>query len=346
MHELRRAGKGSRLGLAQLMLPADVSGDERSPDIRTLSSGCLIRESKASAGRVAGGRLFIFLRRVQDATAVLQRREAHAVRRAASAPMEQSLMKARLLLPILGLAFVGVMTYTWRATEARASFNATASETRGEMAPARQAPGAETVEVRFVNAMPGSAALEIGQDSVMLFSNVVFGAVSPYKIVARGARRFTLRNPASTSYDAVVSATLAEGARYSVVALSDAVGQPELRVILDELTPDSGMARVRVINAAPAVGDVVVRLRGGDEPFLTAVSGTGLAAARDVPPTTTGFSIRTLDNRPLATLDAMAMTAGASLTIVIAGPARGEVTAIAFVDSVATASRAARASAR
>ena len=255
-------------------------------------------------------------------------------------------MKARLLLPILGLAFVGVMTYTWRATEARASFNTTASEARGEMPPARQAPGAETAEVRFVNALPGSAALEIGQDSVMLFSNVVFGAVSPFKIVAPGARRFTLRNPASTTFAAVVSATLAEGARYSVVALSDAAGQPELRVILDELIPDSGMARVRVIHAAPAVGDVVVRLRGGDEPFLTAVSGTALAAARDVPPTTTGFSLRTLDDRPLATLDATALTAGASYTIVIAGPARGQVTASAFVDPAVTASQTARAAAR
>lgn len=240
-------------------------------------------------------------------------------------------MKLRILLPLVGFALVGVLMYSYSASAEGASISA-----RRETRAAFTSPLASAIPrltlVRFVNALPGSAPLEVGRDSAMLFANVVFGAVSPYTPLSAGAHHFTLRHPASTQNDAVSKATLLEGERYTVLALTDTAGHSQLRVILDELAPDSGMARVRVINAAAGVDRVVVRLRGGDDPFLTAVNGTSVAQVRDVSPTSAGFSLRTAANVPLATIQSVALLQGVSYTFVITSRPRSAATTISIVD--------------
>lgn len=247
--------------------------------------------------------------------------------------METAVVKMRLMLPIIGLVFCGVLAYSCSASKASGAPQAVLASRHDALQAVSAASRDGVVQLRFVNAMPGSPPLELGQDSLLLFSNVLFGGVSPYKTVRRGTRLLTLRYRTVAGCDASIPVTLLDGERYTVIAVSDTNGILSLRVVLDDLEPERGLARVRVVNAAAGVGDVVVRLRGADDPFMTAVNGTALAQVRDVAPTTTGFSVRSLTNAPLVVIKALPLLKGNTYTFVLASRPHGPVTAIPIVDS-------------
>ena len=242
------------------------------------------------------------------------------------------MVRDRLLLPVFGLMLAGWFSFSSEKSTYDASALLPQAEqkviTPSGMSPVRRG----TAQVRFVNAMPGSPALEFGEDSSMIVSNVVYGAVSPYAWRRSGQRLFSLRHQAATTHDAIVTSSLLDGERYTVLAMCDSVGRPMLHVVLDELQPDPGRARVRVINAAAAPEEIVVKLRGGEEPFLSAVQGTSVAAVRDVFPMTTGFSLRDRGDHSLATVNAFALSKGTSYTIVITSRPKSPVSTIAIVD--------------
>ena len=242
-------------------------------------------------------------------------------------------MKMRFFLPILGLALVGALAYSCATTKASGEARSAVSLTRDEMRVRSAVSHDGLVQLRFVNALPGSPPLELGQDSHMLFANVLFGGVSPYKTVARGTRRLTLRYRAVAGDDASIPVTLLDGERYTAIAVSDSNGVLALRVVLDDLIPERGLARVRVVNAVAGAADVVVRRRGDEAPFLTAVNGTAVAQACDVSPATTGFSLRSLTNEPLAVIKAIPLSAGNSYTFIVSSRPHGPVTTIPIVDT-------------
>lgn len=242
-------------------------------------------------------------------------------------------MRLRLILPVLGLALVGVLAYSY----AGAGMQERESAVGTPVGDARRAPVAASVspqaQVRFVNAMPGSPALELGHDSLMLFSNVTFGAVSPFKPVPPARFRFTLRGPSSVGYDASSVSTLVASERYSILAVPDARNRMAVHVIRDDLAPDSGMARIRLIRATPGLADVVFAIVGQDEPLFRAANDSGDVHFRDVAPMTAGFRVRGGTNgATLVSLKSMALVAGTTYTFVLTARPGGIVTAITFSD--------------
>ncbi|MBC7843446.1 MAG: DUF4397 domain-containing protein [Gemmatimonadaceae bacterium] len=242
-------------------------------------------------------------------------------------------MKLRLILPVLGLALVGVLAYSY----AGAGPIEQATEGGTPVGDASRSPVATPVgpraQVRFVNAMPGSPALELGHDSLMLFSNVVFGAVSPFKPVAPTRFRFTLRGPATVGFDAASVMTLVANEHYSILAVPDTLGRMTVRVIRDDLAPDSGMARIRLIRATPRLDNVEFAIVGQDEPLFRAKTESGDAHYRDVSPMTAGFRVRGgADGATLVSLKSMALVAGSTYTFVLTSRPQGAVTAIVFSD--------------
>lgn len=242
-------------------------------------------------------------------------------------------MRLRLLLPIVGLAMVAVLAYAC-STTARQAKVAAADSTRARAARAvSENTRRHPAMVRFVNAMPNSAALELGQDSLLLFSNVVFGAVSPYKAVPAEAFHFTLRRAATAGYDASSAASLHSGERYTVLAVPDTGDGMAVRVIRDDLVPDSGLARVRLIDATPGITNMVFAIVGQDEPLFNAAHDSGGIHFRDVSPTTAGFRVRGGPNgQMLVSLKSMALAAGTTYTFVLTARPRHPVTAISFAD--------------
>ena len=187
--------------------------------------------------------------------------------------------------------------------------------------------------VRFVNAMPGSPALELLQDSTSLFANVVFGAVSPYKQVRDDSPLLTLRGTQPRA-EATTREKLHGGSRYTVVALPDRIGGMSLRVIKDQLMPDSGKARVRLIHAAPQLDQIAVAMTGQRDPLLADVAFGAEAGFHDIVPVTAGFLVRSESlGKPLVRMPSIALNAGTAYTFILTARSNGELAVISFSDA-------------
>lgn len=247
-------------------------------------------------------------------------------------------MRARWLLPLSGFLFVGFLAYACQQAPTSSAIVSMTDDGASLSPSGRQAKQHGTSMVRLANALPGSAGLEVLRDSVSLVANLPFGGVSPYVQVADNTIRFTLRSAGATAVIADSDQRLEDGARYTLVALSDRSGGTTLRVIRDNLIPDEGRARVRVIHAAPGLDDVAVAMTGARDPLFANLMYGGEAGFKDVTPTTAGFTFRReLGGAPVLTLRSMGLTAGTAYTFILTSRPDGAVMAISFSDSGATA---------
>lgn len=134
-------------------------------------------------------------------------------------------------------------------------------------------------QVRLVNASSGYAALDLVVDDQRLQGSVAYGGTASYAEVDPDETATKVTLPGSTT--ALVSTTpaLNEGDRYTLVAYG-AEGALAA-VLLDDNAdePDSGKAQVRVLNAAPGVGNVDVYLTAADAPLADAEALQSAAAA-------------------------------------------------------------------
>lgn len=187
--------------------------------------------------------------------------------------------------------------------------------------------------VRFVNAVPGSLPMAIAHESVVLFRNAAFGAVSPYLEVTGGVVALHLRSAGLPDAVAQIRAPLDDGQRYTLVAHADSAGVLRLGLVRDDLVPDAGKARLRVINAVPGTDDLGVAVAGREELLLPDVDYGAEASIADVEPQTAAFAIRRKDERAtVLAVKSMGLVAGTAYTFVIASSPRGELVAIAFSD--------------
>jgi Domain of unknown function (DUF4397) len=200
--------------------------------------------------------------------------------------------------------------------------------------PADSARARDVSMVRFVNAMPSAAKMDLMADSATLFSAVEFGKVSPYATVARNAVRFSVRGDSSGSPATVNNELMRDGGRYTIVAHSNRQGAVSLRIFRDDLTPDSGQARVRLIHAAPGVDDIDVLRTGAKDALFSDVDFGSEAGFKDIAPGSTGFTIRNEDRgTALATIAPQTMQAGTSYTMVLTARPNGKLTTIGFQDT-------------
>ncbi len=242
-------------------------------------------------------------------------------------------MRRRLLLPVLGLLLVALLAYACNSRVSEAAMVASVGEIRSISASTGAARRAGVAMVRFVNAMPGSPALELLQDSTSLFANVVFGAVSPYKQVRDDSPLLVLRG-ALPRTEATVRERLQDGDRYTVIALSDRIGGMSLRVIHDALMPDSGKARVRFIHAAPHLEHIAVAMTGQPDPLFGDVAFGAAMDARDVSPATAGFLVRSASlGAPLVRTPSIALSAGTAYTFILTARSNGDLAVISFSDA-------------
>lgn len=134
-------------------------------------------------------------------------------------------------------------------------------------------------QMRLVNASGGYSALDLVVDDQRLQNDVVYGASARYVEVDPEQTATQVTLPGSMT--ALVSTTpaLNEGDRYTLVAYG-AEGSLAA-VLLDDNAddPDSGKARVRVLNAAPGAGSVDVYLTAADADLADAEALQSAAAA-------------------------------------------------------------------
>lgn len=189
--------------------------------------------------------------------------------------------------------------------------------------------------VRFVNAMPGDAGLNLSGDKGDLFGKVEFKAVTKYLEIDDNLARFSLRQAADGNEMASSNETMSDGFRYTVVGFADGKGSASLRVLRDELQPDSGKVRIRVIHAAPGIPDVDLAIQGHKDLVFNDINYGTEAGFKDIDPMTATFEIRREDgNGKMVRLPKMMLEAGKAYTIVLTGAAAGQLVAFSFDDTV------------
>jgi hypothetical protein len=197
--------------------------------------------------------------------------------------------------------------------------------------PANAAPAASTANVMVVHAAPFSNTLAgtnvtVTVDSTVLVSNVVFGQHTNYLSITAGTSATVEVFPegsVTAAMSAVVSLTA--GADYTVLAIGDGVKQPlQLMPLLDDNAPITGVAKVRVVHAAPLSNTITgtlvdVRTQAGT-PVTINFPYKGVAGYVPLPAGPYDFKV-TLPGGAVTAIDppAFAAAGGSVLTLVAIG---------------------------
>lgn len=140
--------------------------------------------------------------------------------------------------------------------------------------------------VRVVNAVAAGADASVYLDNVEMFGSVKSGTVTEYREIATNLAKFSVRTPGDTSgmQLAEKDRILLDGNRYTVFLIKQDVSKNTLRVVKDDVIPDSGKARIRIVHAAPGGPEFDVAVVGSTEKLFTGINFTSEAGFRDVTP--------------------------------------------------------------
>ncbi len=187
--------------------------------------------------------------------------------------------------------------------------------------------------VRLVNAIPTGPTINVMGDDRTLFTGVSYKTVTPYLEVTDNHVKFKLSPSSADTAIAANSEMMRDGGRYTIVALPDDNGGARLRILTDNVVPDSGKAKVRVINAASGAKNVDVALQGQKDPLFKGVGYGSEAGYQEITPVTATVEIRrnNPDAHPVL-IKNMHFEAGKSYSIVLSGSRSGSVEVITIED--------------
>ena len=190
--------------------------------------------------------------------------------------------------------------------------------------------------VRFVNVVPGAASAALVSNDRALFQNVAYRNVTPYAEMDPNVTRLSLRLGGRDSTVAENREIVGDGAHYTVVAYANDDGAPRLRVLRDELEPEPGKAKLRVIQAAPDLDKVQVVVQGATEPIFSDIELGREAGFINVTPTRQPLVIRR-DARsgPLLTITRLPLDSGHAYTVVLTRTPQNRLEAVTFEDALA-----------
>jgi len=179
--------------------------------------------------------------------------------------------------------------------------------------------------VRIVNAGNGGKDIAIQLDGAPLFDGVKAASVTDYREVGAVLARFAARSPGAS--DTTVLATneevLVDGNRYTAFLISEDLSRSTLRIVKDEVIPDSGKARIRVVHAAPGAPELDISVVGQTDKLFSGVGFKSEAGYKDLTPVNVALEVRAKDaSKVLLRIPAMELRAGAATTIVLTGAAK------------------------
>jgi hypothetical protein len=176
--------------------------------------------------------------------------------------------------------------------------------------------------VRVVNAVTGGkdVAVELGDQT--LFSGVKVGSVTDYRETSSNLASFSVKAPGAVlgSMLAQTDQILLDGMRYTVFLVAEDVSKNTLRVVRDEVIPDSGKARIRVLQASFGAPELDIRVFGAKDDLFSGVNFKSEAGYADVEPATVTLELRAANEpKVLLRVPRVVLKRGTSTTIVITG---------------------------
>lgn len=189
--------------------------------------------------------------------------------------------------------------------------------------------------VRIVNVGNSGkdVALQLGDQT--LFDNVKASSVTDYREVAANLAKFSARAPGSSDTAALAQndQILMDGNRYTVFLIAEDLSRNTLRIVKDEVIPDSGMARVRVVHAAPGGPELDISIANAKDKLFSGVNFKSEAGYKDIDPASGTLEIRRENEQlMLASVKGMKLEAGTAYTVVIVGGPKAPLKAITFED--------------
>ena len=189
--------------------------------------------------------------------------------------------------------------------------------------------------VRVVNAVTAGGDVTVQLSDQPLFRDVKPGSVTDYREVTNNLANFSVR-AAGTADGFMIDEKerlLRDGNRYTVFLIADNVSQSSLRVVRDDVIPDSGKARLRVMHAAPGAPELDVSIVGATEKLFAGVDFKSEAGYKDLVPGSVTLELRTKDaTKVLLRLPAIALERGTATTVVITGA--GKLGFLTFTDAL------------
>lgn len=178
--------------------------------------------------------------------------------------------------------------------------------------------------VRVVNAVDGGNDVTVALGDSTLFAGVKPASVTDYREISANLASFTVRAPGALSGTSVAKndEVLMDGNRYTVILIAEDMATTTLRVLKDDVIPDSGKARLRVLHAAPGAPSLDVRVAGEKENLFSGVSFKSEAGYTDVTPARVALELRAKDEpKVLLRIAGLDLKRGTSTTIVVTGGA-------------------------
>lgn len=225
----------------------------------------------------------------------------------------------RSLKPVL---FVGVLALAAACQKDETPIR-TSSDAGSQVSPSADAANERSHSlVRVVNATSDGKAVSVGLGEDMAFADVRSGIVTDYREVDDRLTQFNVSATASVAgaEPDTKNAMLLDGERYTAFVISQDVSRRSIRVVRDDVIPDSGKARLRVVHAAPGGPELDVRVAGAAERMFTGVNFTSEAGFTDIAPTSLALEIRANgEDRILLRVPTMQLRKGTATTVVVTG---------------------------
>lgn len=174
--------------------------------------------------------------------------------------------------------------------------------------------------IRIVHASPGAPEIDVLLDGQPLAQGVAYGSATDYVPLSPETHQLQVVPTGQPADAAVIDEELEAdpGAAYVFLVrgtLNEIAGQT-YDVDLDRV--EGGLARARVIHAAPDAGDISVAVTGGDTLF-EGVAFEDATDYQDVEPGTYSYDLRGEEDRVLATVPEITIQAGRVYDLVAIG---------------------------
>jgi hypothetical protein len=180
-------------------------------------------------------------------------------------------------------------------------------------------------QIRVVNAVNGGPDVAVRLGEVTVFQAVKAGTATEYNETATNLAKFSVR--VGSAVDGMMVAekdrVLMNGNSYTVFLIAEDSSKHSLRVVRDDVVPDSGKARLRVIHAAFNAPELDVSIAGSKEKLFSGANFRSEAGYADVNPGTVTLQVRGKDESlVLLTVPNLSLKRGTASTVVITGAAK------------------------